>query len=402
MDQQTPSQAAAVSERAARLASIQSFQRVNSFIGRYLSRGQDQRTVSDFTFGNPHQMPPDRYVNTLRDALTPQNDQWFAYQTNGEAARDAAAESLQRLLDVPFRARDIYLTTGGFAAIALALKTVADPGDEVIFNLPPWFLYEPLILEAGLVPVKVTVETDTFDLDLAAIEAAITHRTRCVIVNSPNNPTGRIYPPELLRRLADLLEAASARIGRRIYLISDEAYNRLVYDGARFHSPTEFYPHTLLAYSYGKTHLSPGQRVGYLALPPTLPTADEMEPAISGLQVAMGWVYPNALLQHALPELEKFTIDVEQLQRRRDRLVEALGSMGYQVRPSEGSFYLFVPTPIPDDEAFTESLARRDVFVFPGVLFETPGFFRISLTANEDMVERSLPAFEAALKESRP
>ena len=391
----------AVSSRAAQLASIPSFRRVDAYIRASAARRKGQTGGSDFTFGNPHQMPADRYVNTLREALTPRNDQWFAYQTNGEAAREAAAESLNRLLEVPFRPEDIYLTTGGFAAIALALKTVADPGDEVIYSLPPWFLYEPLVLEAGLVPVKVKINTTTFDLDLGAIEAAITERTRVLIVNSPNNPTGRIYPPELLLRLAELLEAASVRIGRRIYLISDEAYNRIVFDGLRFHSPVEFYAHTLLAYSYGKTHLSPGERVGYLALPATMPHREEMVPAITGLQVAMGWVYPNTVLQHALPELEKFSIDVGQLERRRDRLVEELGGMGYRVWRSEGTFYLYVPSPIPDDEAFTASLARRDVFVFPGVLFETPGFFRISLTANEDMIERSLPAFEAAMKEAR-
>lgn len=398
----TSQSTSAVSARAARLASIPSFQRVNAYLRESDSRRKGHTGGCDFTFGNPHQMPADRYVTTLREALTPQNDQWFAYQTNGEAAREAAAQSLQRLLHLPFRAQDIYLTTGGFAAIALALKTVADPGDEVIYSLPPWFLYEPLILEAGLVPVKVKINTTTFNLHLGAIEAAITERTRVVIVNSPNNPTGRIYPPELLVRLAELLEAASARIGRRIYLISDEAYNRIVFDGLRFHSPVEYYPHTLLAYSYGKTHLSPGQRVGYLALPPNMPDRDGMEPAITGLQVAMGWVYPNALLQHALPELEQFTIDVGQLQRRRDRLIDVLGGMGYRVWRSEGTFYLFVPSPIPDDEKFIESLARRDVFVFPGVLFETPGFFRISLTANQEMIEQSLPAFEAAIKESRP
>ena len=401
-DPRSTSQATSVvSKRAHELASIPSFRRVEAYIREYGSRGHGQVPGCDFTFGNPHQMPAERYVGTLRDALIPQNDQWFAYQTNGEAAREAAAESLQRLLDVPFRTEDIYLTTGGFAAIALALKAVADPGDEVIYSLPPWFLYEPLIIEAGLVPVKVRINTTTFDLDLDAIGAAITEHTRAVIVNSPNNPTGRIYPPELLVRLAELLEAASTRFGRRIYLISDEAYNRIVFDGLRFHSPVEFYPHTLLAYSYGKTHLSPGQRVGYLALPPSMPERDEMGPAVIGLQVATGWVYPNALLQHALPELEKFSIDVGQLQQRRDRLVDALGGMGYRVRRPEGTFYLYVASPIPDDEAFTESLARRDVFVLPGGLFETPGFFRISLTANEDMIERSLPAFEAAMNESR-
>jgi aspartate aminotransferase len=278
------------------------------------------------------------------------------------------------------------------------MKAVADPGDEVLYSLPPWFLYEPIIVEAGLVPVKVHINPETFDLDLMAIASAITPRTRVVIVNTPNNPTGRIYPETLLVKLAAMLELASERNGRRIYLLSDEAYNRIVYDGARFHSPSEFYPYTLLAYSYGKTHLAPGERVGYLALPPTMPDRDGLREILSALQVAMGWIYPNALLQYALPALETFTIDVGQLQRKRDRLYEELTGMGYQLHRPEGSFYLFVHSPVPDDEAFTETLATRNVYVLPGVLFETPGFFRISLTANEDMVERSLPVFAEAIR----
>jgi aspartate aminotransferase len=387
------------SRRALGVASIPSFQRISAFLNdSTYSRRHLLPGVCDFTLGNPHQMPQTAYVDALRDAVNPRDDQWFAYKSNGTHAREAAAESLQWLLDVPFEAEDLYLTTGGFAAIALALKTVADPGDEVIYSLPPWFLYEPLAVEAGLVPVKVRINAETFDLDLEAIGAAITPRTRVVIVNSPNNPTGRIYPPELLQRLADLLEEASARIGRRIYLVSDEPYNRIVFDGARFHSPAEFYPYTLLAYSYGKTHLAPGERIGYLALPSTMPDRKELAPAIGALQVAMGWIYPNGTLQHALPRLEQFTIDVDQLQRKRDRLVQELGGMGYRLSPPEGTFYLFVRSPIADDEAFTEALSQEDVFVLPGVLFETPGFFRISLTASEEMVERSLPHFHAAIE----
>ena len=159
----------------------------------------------------------------------------------------------------------MHLTTGGFAAISTALKIVGDPGDEVVYSLPPWFLYEPIVLEAGMVPVKVSIDRETLDLDLDAIAAAITPRTRIVIVNSPNNPTGRIYPPATLERLAAILDEASERNGRRIFLISDEPYNRIVYDGARFRSPVEFYPWSFLAYSYGKTLLSPGERIGYLA-----------------------------------------------------------------------------------------------------------------------------------------
>ncbi|EMY36106.1 aminotransferase [Arthrobacter crystallopoietes BAB-32] len=377
-----------------------SYQLTNTFLNNSTyARRKSEPTACDFGFGNPHQMPPAEYVDALREALTPRNNEWFAYKTNLPEAQEAAAASLQRLLDVPFEPEHIYLSTGGFTAIAMALKAVADPGDEVVFSLPPWFCYEPISVESGLVPVKVRVNTDTFDLDLDAIGGAITERTRVVIVNSPNNPTGRIYPPELLARLAALLEEASARNGRRIYLVSDEAYNRIVYDGARFHSPVEFYPYTLLAYSYGKTHLSPGERIGYLALPPTMPDRELLQPVIGALQVATGWVYPNATLQYALPRLEKFSIDVNQLQRKRDTMVEALTGMGYRVNKSEGSFYLYVASPNPDDLAFTERLAASDVFVLPGVLFETPGFFRISLTANEDMVERSLPIFRRAIEE---
>ena len=186
-------------------------------------------------------MPQTAYVEALRDSLTPRNEGWFGYKSNEPSAQAAAAASLQKLLGIPFEPADVHLTTGGFTAIPLGLKAVADPGDEVIFTLPPWFFYEPLVMEAGLVPVKVRCNPETFDLDLAALAAAITARTRVVVVNTPNNPTGRIYPPSLLQDLAGLLEHGSRANGRRIYLLSDEAYNRIVYDGARFHSPAEFY-----------------------------------------------------------------------------------------------------------------------------------------------------------------
>ncbi len=201
----------------------------------------------------------------------------------------------------------------------------------------------------------------------------------------------------MLSRLAAVLEEASETHGRRIYLISDEPYNRIVYDEADFHSPVEFYQHTLLAYSYGKTHLAPGERIGYLALPPTMPDRRGLSSAIAALQLAMGWIYPNAVLQYALPRLEQFSIDIPRLQRKRDRMVEALQGMGYRLSRPEGTFYLFVRSPNPDDEAFVEVLADQGVFVMPGALFETPGFFRISLTASEDMLERSLPVFAAAI-----
>ena len=185
-----------VSRRAATLASVPSQQRINTFLrDSVYARRQHEPGICDLALGNPHQMPQAAYVEALADALTPRNERWFAYKTNEPEAQAAAAASLQRLLGMPFEPADIHLTTGGFTAIPLALKAVADPGDEVIFTLPPWFFYEPLVIEAGLVPVKIRCDPETFDVDLAALGAAITPRTRVVIVNTPNNPTGRIYPP---------------------------------------------------------------------------------------------------------------------------------------------------------------------------------------------------------------
>jgi aspartate aminotransferase len=220
-----------------------------------------------------------------------------------------------------------------------------------------------------------------------------------VIVNTPNNPTGRIYPESTLRALADLLDEASARHGRRIYLISDEPYNRLVFDGATFVSPAQFYPFTLLCYSYGKTLLSPGQRLGYLALPPSMPqdVVDAVIEAVESVQIAAGWLFPNNVMQYATPRLEELGIDVGHLQAKRDRMVEGLRAAGYRVEVPEATFYLFPHSPVPDDEAFVRLLADLGVLVMPGRIFETPGFFRICLTATMETIEASLPRFETAL-----
>jgi aspartate aminotransferase len=354
--------------------------------------------VLDFTLGDPHEMPLPAYVDALREAAIPRDELWFAYKFSQEPAQEAAAASLRRVVDLPWESGRIRMTTGGFGAITVAMKAVADPGDEVVYSLPPWFLYEALALEAGLVPVKVGIDLDTFDLDLSAIEAALTPRTRLVIVNTPNNPTGRIYPPQTLEALAALLETASRRQGRRIYLISDEPYNRLVFDGATFHSPAQFYPYTLLCYSYGKTLLAPGQRVGYLALPPTMPDADRLLDAVETIQMASGWLFPNAVLQYAVPRLEQLSIDVVHLQEKRDRMVEGLRALGYRVASPEGTFYLFPESPLRDDQAFVDLLAESGVLVMPGRLFETPGYFRICLTATMASIEAGLPRFARAIE----
>ncbi len=390
-----------VSERVMRIGQAGSIQLVEDyFVNTYIKSVRQKSDISDFTFGNPHEMPRQDVVEILQRWAVPQDKDWFAYKRSEPNAQAAVAEALTRRFGMPFEPEDIAMTTGGFGALISAMKAVADPGDEVIFSLPPWFINEPIIIESGLVPVKVSIDLETFDLDLDAIAGAITPRTRVLIVNTPHNPTGKIVPPETLRRLADLLEEASQRNGRRIYLLSDEPYNRIIFEGSDFHTPLEFYPYAMVAYSYAKTLMMPGQRIGYLALPPTMPLEwrAALRRAVEGIQLSSGYLIPNALLQHAIEDLEALEHDMEHLTRKRDLMVGSLQEMGYEVFEPEGTFYLFPKSPIADDQAFADMLVEENVAVLPGRVFETPGYFRICLTANDEMIERALPGFKRAME----
>lgn len=352
---------------------------------------------ADFVAGNPQELVQPAFVDSIQRWAVPQDEHWYAYKFNEPYAQEAAASGLRERRGVPFEAADILLTDGAFAGLLLCIRTVADPGDEVLFLSPPWFFYEALIVGGGAEPVKVRVDMDSWDPDVDVIAAAITPRTRAVLINSPNNPTGRIYPPEVLERLAAVLTEASERNGRPIYLISDEAYSRIVYDDREFRSPTEFYPWSFLIYTYGKQLLTPGQRVGYVALPPTMPDREQVRIALMMGQLAFGGNgVPNAVMQRAMTDLETMSIDLKALEARRDRMVDALRSFGYDLHSPEGTFYLLPRSPIEDDVAFTERLARDKVYVLPGAVVEMPGRFRISLTGNDEMVDRALPIFEAA------
>ncbi|HET8986710.1 MAG TPA: aminotransferase class I/II-fold pyridoxal phosphate-dependent enzyme [Trueperaceae bacterium] len=353
--------------------------------------------IADFVIGNPHEMPLPAFVDALERALPPRNELWFGYKENEPESREVVARSLQHQRGAPFEASDVFMTNGGFSALSVSIATLTDPGDEVIYITPPWFFYEAIIVSHGATPVRVPIDRDTYDLDLDAIRAAITERTRAIIINSPNNPTGRIYPPSTLMGLARVLSDASARFGGRIFLLSDEAYSRIVFDGKPYPSPTDFYSDSLLLYTYGKTLLTPGQRIGYIALPPAMVDKGPLREAIFAGQVVAGWAFPNALLQHALADLETVSIDIGHLQRKRDKMVAALRDMGYELQAPEGTFYLLVRSPDPDDRAFSERLAGEGVFVLPGSVAELPGTFRISLTASDAMIEQSLPGFERAI-----
>lgn len=357
--------------------------------------------ISDFAIGNPQELPLNAFVDAIERAADPQDKNWFAYKLSEPESQEIIAASLSRELGIPFEPADIAMTNGAFGALTVAMHVVLDAGDEVIITLPPWFFYESMVVGAGGVAVKIPVDSQTFDLDLAAIEAAITPRTRAIIVNTPNNPTGKIYSPGTLKRLAAILTDASERHGRRIYLISDEPYRRIRFDGNDFPSPLSFYPYAMMTYSYSKVTLTPGQRIGYIALPPTMPDREQIREAIQVVQFSHGFLFPNALLQHAIADLETISIDMKRMHRKRDRVIEILSDIGYQVHAPEGTFYLLPRAPWRDDLAFIRMLEDQDILCLPGTILEFPGFFRISLTASEEMIERSQAGFAAAFQQAQ-
>jgi len=362
-----------------------------------LERRARHPDACDFRFGNPQEMPLPQVQQAVTKWAAPKNKDWFAYKFNDPEAVKVAVESLRKRVGIEFQAADIAMTTGAFGALASTLRAILDPGDEVIYLSPPWFFYVPMIISNGAKAVRVDFTPPRFELPVDAIERAITDNTRAIIVNTPHNPSGRMLTSAELERLASVLKRAP----NPIYLISDEAYSRILFDGREHISPVRFYDRSFLIYTYGKTLLTPGQRIGYIAMPPSMPGREDLRGALMVSQTALGWTFPNAIMQYAMRDLEEASIDVPAMQRRRDRLVSALSEMGYEAVKPEGTFYVMVRSPMPDDLAFMNRLAEERVFVLPGRMFEIPGWFRLSLTANDDMVERSLAGFAKAIEDAK-
>jgi aspartate aminotransferase len=378
------------------IAAANSVKRIHQLylFSRYAER-RGYPGICDLTFGNPHEMPLPPFVEAIRRHAIPLNKDWFAYKQSEAEPQAFVAERLTRELSLPFEPEDIALTNGASAAISVAFRLLLDIGDEAILFTPAWFSYEPMLLTADATPRKVPLRTESFDLDLDAIDAAITPLTRLVIVNTPHNSTGRIYGRETLVALAGILDRGSDRIGRRIFLLSDEPYRRIRFDDHDFVSPAQVYPWTVVTYSYAKVLLAPGERLGYLAISPRMPWEHRqaIRNHMSTAQVALGWCFPNSVMQYAIPDLEELSIDMLGLSAKRNKMMETLDKAGYEVLRPEATFYLFCKCPSNDPEEFWTALAKRDVFVIPGSTMDVPCHFRICLTASKEMVERSLQVF---------
>ena len=355
--------------------------------------------VFDFSLGNPDVPPPPEFDAILMEEAARRDPMIHTYMSNAgyPATRAAVAGLYAAATGLPFEAEDVVMTSGAGGALNVVLKSLLDPGDEVI-------AFAPYFVEYGFYSANhqgrlVTVETTRdFLPDLDALDAAITGRTRVVLVNSPNNPTGRMYPPETLEALAGLLRRRSAALGRPIYLVSDEPYREIVFDGLEYPHPSRFYEDCITITSHSKDLSLAGERIGHLVLSPRCRDRKDLRQAVVFCNRILGFVNANALMQRVVTRLMGTTVDVMVYQRRRDMLCDALAAMGYDFHRPEGAFYLFPRSPLPDDAAFCDHLLKQNVIVVPGAGFGRPGHFRISYAVEDSVIERSLPAFEQALK----
>ncbi len=279
------------------------------------------------------------------------------------------------------------------AAINIILRVVSDPGEEVVI-LSPYFPAAH-VLNHRLVPIKVPTGPD-FLPDLEAIARVLGPKTRAVIINHPNNPTGRQYPESLLRQLADLLRAHTAANSRPIYLISDEPYREIRFTTEPFVSPASCYEYGIMAYSYSKSMSIPGERIGYLAINPGCPAAAELESGCAIANRILGFTNAPSLWQHVIARCPGVTVDIEPLRKNRDRLLAELSAKGYQVAPPEGTFYLFPRTPGGDDQAFVTRAMENLLLLAPGNMFGSPGHFRMAFCVDERTVDLAIERLPTA------
>lgn len=361
--------------------------------------------VADMTLGNPFAPPPEPLIDALEHVVAHPPPDLHRYTPNAghPEVRQRVAAHLDRTGVLP-GARDgcIVMTAGASGATNVAFRAVLDPGDEVILLAPHFPDYPAHVLNHRGVPIVVQTGAD-FLPDLAAIERVLGERTRAIIVNHPNNPSGRLYPASLLRDLATLLRATSRRNGRPVYLVSDEPYRTIRYTADPFVSPAGLYEHGLIAYSFSKSHSIPGERIGYLALNPHLEAADKLVEALALSNRILGFTNAPALWQHVVARCLDAVVDLESLRRNRDRLLAILRDRGYEVRDTEGTFYLFPRTPGDDDEAFVRAAMDKLLLLVPGATFGRRGHFRIAFCVDDRTIDLAIARLpHAAPIESRP
>jgi len=359
--------------------------------------GEDN--VYDFSLGNPNLEPPAAFKEVLRDLINDPVPGRHGYMPNAgyDYTRQAVADYLSRNNQGKSASGDIVMTVGAGGGMNVILKTLLDPGDEVIIPSPYFMEYNFYIGNHQGVPRPIPTTKD-FSLDLDAIKEAICEKTKAVLINSPNNPTGKVYTKEELLDLAGLLEKSSSRLGRTIYLISDEPYRKLTYDGIKVPGIFDIYRESIISTSFSKDLSLPGERIGYVAVNPDISGKDTVTAGLILSNRILGFVNAPALMQRAIPSLMDASVDISFYKKNRDMLCEGLASFGYRFIKPQGAFYLFPETPIKDDVEFVSILKDENILTVPGSAFGRSGYIRIAYCTSPKVIERSLPGFEKAMK----
>lgn len=381
---------------------LKDFMSRGSWIRRMFEQGIElaakhgAENVFDFTLGNPEMEPPAAFTRKLRElANNPPADLHLYMPNPGYPwARAKVAAALARETGVAFTERHVVMTTGAACAMNIALRALLDPGDEVIV-LAPYFVEYLFYVDNHNGVVKLAETDARFQPDLAAIEAAISPKTRAIILNSPNNPTGAVYPRALLEELAKILDANASRCGHPIYVLSDEPYRKIAYEGKPT-SAVEVFRNCIFSTSHSKDLALPGERIGYAAVHPDADDAADIMAAMTFAIRTLGFVNAPSLMQHAVADLQDVSVDVEEYRSKRDLLHGALVEAGYECVRPRGAFYVFPKSPIPDDVAFVQHLLGERILAVPGSGFGRPGHFRVAYCQRRQTIERALPGFRRA------
>lgn len=366
--------------------------------GVRLKKRDGDRNVFDFSLGNPDLEPPVLFNRRLQEAVDESIAGKHGYMPNAgyPETRAAVAAYLSAEHQVAVSMQEVVMTCGAGGALNVVLKTLLDPGDEVIIIVPYFVEYRFYVGNHGGRSVLVKSKQD-FSLDLPEIERAISSRTKCLILNSPHNPTGKVYDQESISGLGELFEHKGREMGTVVYIISDEPYGKIVYDGKRVPSVFQAYRQSIICSSYSKELSIPGERIGFAAVNPQAEPLQDLMEGLVFCNRTLGFVNAPALMQRVVRHLQGVCVDVESYRRRRDLLCDNLACFGYRFVKPGGAFYLFPETPI-DDVQFVRELQEKNILTVPGRGFGAPGFFRIAYCVGEDVIERSLEGFRQVAK----
>ena len=358
--------------------------------------------VFDFSLGNPNLEPPPRFKQVLGELINDPAEGRHAYMPNAgfPETRQTVADYLTRFNQPTFTPEEIVMTVGAGGGLNVVLKTLLDPGDEVIIPKPYFVEYNFYLENHQGIPKLVPTKQD-FSLDIDAIERAVTKKTKAILINSPNNPTGRIYRVGELEQLADLLSRYSRKHKKPIYLISDEPYRKIVYDNIIVPSVFDVYSESFVVTSFSKDLSLPGERIGYVAVHPDM---SDKKMVIAGMVFSnriLGYVNAPAFMQRAISRLLEESIEISVYQNKRNMLCSALASFGYDFVKPEGAFYLFPRTPDKDDVAFVTTLQEENILTVPGSGFGGPGHFRIAYCVSDAVIQGALPGFKKVIENYR-